>query len=258
MIVARVATAASGAARDAARGAEAWKSSTDGSLSITGAGRGQGRSHAVALAAAGADVVVTDLCHDIASVPYGLADDARSRPRPPSSSRSRAGGRWPSRPTSATAPRWKRVVASRRSPSSGTIDIVVANAGICGFGAMPELTEAQWDDMVAVNLTGVFNTFRAVVPAHGRAPLRPAGGHLVGCRSHGRAPPVALRRHQVGADRLREVGRPRGRRPRHHRQRRLPGHGRHADGAQRGAVLAVRAGRRGADQGAGAARGTRR
>ena len=46
----------------------------------------------------------------------------------------------------------------------GRIDIVVANAGICGFGAMPSLTEQQWDDMVAVNLTGVFNTFRAVVP----------------------------------------------------------------------------------------------
>ena len=46
----------------------------------------------------------------------------------------------------------------------GQLDIVVANAGICGFGAMPALTEAQWDDMLAVNLTGVFNTFRAVVP----------------------------------------------------------------------------------------------
>jgi len=46
----------------------------------------------------------------------------------------------------------------------GRLDIAVANAGICGFGAMPSLTEAQWDDMLAVNLTGVFNTFRAVVP----------------------------------------------------------------------------------------------
>ena len=80
----------------------------------------------------------------------------------------------------------------------GQLDIVVANAGICGFGAMPALTEAQWDDMLAVNLTGVFNTFRAVVPAHGRAPLRPPGRHLVGRRPHRRAEPVALRRHQVG------------------------------------------------------------
>jgi len=40
----------------------------------------------------------------------------------------------------------------------------VANAGICGFGAMPSLSEQQWDDMLAVNLTGVFNTFRAAVP----------------------------------------------------------------------------------------------
>ena len=56
----------------------------------------------------------------------------------------------------------------------GGLDIVVANAGICGFGEMPTLTQAQWDDMLAVNLTGVFNTFRAAVPhlvAQGRGRL---------------------------------------------------------------------------------------
>ena len=36
---------------------------------VTGAARGQGRAHAIALAAEGADIVVTDLCADIATVP---------------------------------------------------------------------------------------------------------------------------------------------------------------------------------------------
>ena len=62
----------------------------------------------------------------------------------------------------------------------GRIDIVVANAGICGFGAMPTLTAEQWDDMVAVNLTGVFNTFRGRRPAHDRARIRPPRGHSSG------------------------------------------------------------------------------
>jgi len=129
---------------------------------ITGAGRGQGRSHALTLAAAGADVVVTDLCADIASVPYDLSDEhdltetvqlveklGRRALAIEADVRDRAA--------------MERVVEQALG-ELGQLDIVVANAGICGFGAMPALTEAQWNDMLAVNLTGVFNTFRAVVP----------------------------------------------------------------------------------------------
>ena len=43
---------------------------------ITGGARGQGRSHAVALAAEGADVVIVDLCADIASAPYPMGTKA--------------------------------------------------------------------------------------------------------------------------------------------------------------------------------------
>ncbi len=41
---------------------------------ITGAARGQGRAHALRLAADGADIIAVDLCEQIASVPYPLAD----------------------------------------------------------------------------------------------------------------------------------------------------------------------------------------
>jgi SDR family mycofactocin-dependent oxidoreductase len=46
----------------------------------------------------------------------------------------------------------------------GHIDIVVANAGIATMGATWELTEQQWDEMIAVNLTGVWKTAKAVIP----------------------------------------------------------------------------------------------
>ena len=39
---------------------------------VTGAARGQGRAHAVALAREGADLIVTDVCADISTVPYAL------------------------------------------------------------------------------------------------------------------------------------------------------------------------------------------
>jgi SDR family mycofactocin-dependent oxidoreductase len=129
---------------------------------VTGAGRGQGRSHAQALAEAGADVVVTDLCRDIDSVPYALAsdDDLAETARLVEKSGRRAVV------VAADVRRrddMERVVAAAVDELGG-LDIVVANAGVCGFGEMPSLASAQWDDMLAVNLTGVFNTFRAAVP----------------------------------------------------------------------------------------------
>ena len=129
---------------------------------VTGAARGQGRSHAQALAEAGADVVLTDICRDIDSVPYGLAgeDDLAETAQLVEKAGRRA--------VVVTADVRDRAamegVVATALDELGGLDIVVANAGICGFGEMPTLTQAQWDDMLAVNLTGVFNTFRAAVP----------------------------------------------------------------------------------------------
>ena len=211
---------------------------------VTGSGAGQGRSHAQALAEAGADVVLTDVCRDIDSVPYGLAgeDDLAETAQLVEKAGRRA--------VVVTADVRDRAamegVVATAIDELGGLDIVVANAGICGFGEMPTLTQAQWDDMLAVNLTGVFNTFRAVVPAPGRARPGPADRHLVGRRAHGDAEPLALRGDEVGGHRLRQVGRPRGGRPRRDGQRRVPGDRRHPDGAQRGPLRPVRARHRGA------------
>jgi SDR family mycofactocin-dependent oxidoreductase len=129
---------------------------------ITGAARGQGRSHAVAMADAGADVVVTDLCADIGSVPYGLADAHDLEETAHLVEKS--GRRALAVEADVRNREAMKVAVAQAIDELGKVDIVVANAGICGFGLMPELTEPQWDDMLAVNLTGVFNTFRAVVP----------------------------------------------------------------------------------------------
>jgi SDR family mycofactocin-dependent oxidoreductase len=129
---------------------------------VTGGARGQGRSHAIALAEAGADVVVTDLCTDIGSVPYGLGTSAELA----ETARfiEKAGRRAVVIEADVRGRDAMERVVQQAIGELGGLDIVVANAGVCGFGSMPSLTAAQWDDMLAVNLTGVFNTFRAAVP----------------------------------------------------------------------------------------------
>jgi NAD(P)-dependent dehydrogenase (short-subunit alcohol dehydrogenase family) len=47
----------------------------------------------------------------------------------------------------------------------GRIDVLVTAAGIDSWGKVWELTDAQWQKMLDVNLTGVFKTARAVSPA---------------------------------------------------------------------------------------------
>src|SRR3569833_3453297 len=47
----------------------------------------------------------------------------------------------------------------------GRIDFLLANAGILTLSDTTwELTDEQWDDMIDINLTGVFKACRAVVP----------------------------------------------------------------------------------------------
>jgi NAD(P)-dependent dehydrogenase (short-subunit alcohol dehydrogenase family) len=46
----------------------------------------------------------------------------------------------------------------------GRLDYVVANAGIASMGRALDLTEAQWQTMIDINLTGVWRTIKATVP----------------------------------------------------------------------------------------------
>ncbi len=129
---------------------------------VTGAARGQGRAHAIALADEGADVVVTDLCADIASVPYGLGTEAELAE---TVALVEATGR---RCLSMTADTRDSdamgLVVDAAIDTFGTIDICVANAGVTGYGRFHELDDETWNDMIDVDLTGTFKTIRAVLP----------------------------------------------------------------------------------------------
>jgi SDR family mycofactocin-dependent oxidoreductase len=129
---------------------------------VTGAARGQGRSHAVRLAAEGADVVVCDLCEDIGTVPYplGSLEELQETARMVAEQGQRAVVcRADVRSSSDLAATVERGLAEL-----GRIDVLVANAGIAGISTLAEMSDEAWQNMIDVNLTGVFKTLRAVVP----------------------------------------------------------------------------------------------
>ena len=134
---------------------------------ITGAARGQGRSHAVRLAREGAHVVAVDSCGGTSAYPwmtYPMAteDDLAETARLVEST----GQGIVARIADVRDPKGLAAAVEEGLTKFGHVDVVSANAGISPFG--PEVwrnDDRQWDDVYQVNLLGVRNTCRAVLPA---------------------------------------------------------------------------------------------
>ena len=130
---------------------------------ITGAARGQGRSHAVRLAQEGADIIAVDCCHGFDSVPYDGATPAdldQTVKEVEALDRRIVAEQADVRDLGAL----QRVVEQGLS-QLGRIDVICANAGIASFGPALELTEDVWQEMIDVNLTGVWKTVKAAAPS---------------------------------------------------------------------------------------------
>jgi SDR family mycofactocin-dependent oxidoreductase len=128
---------------------------------ITGAARGQGRSHAVRLAQEGADIIAVDICAQIDTVPYPMAtpeDLAQTAKEVESLDRRIFVQQADVRDAAALKSALEAGIAQL-----GPVDIVLANAGIAPMSMTPQ--EQEWQDVVDVNLTGVYNTVRVAVPA---------------------------------------------------------------------------------------------
>lgn len=131
---------------------------------VTGGARGQGRAHCIRLAQAGADIVTIDACGPVGqhigyapADPEDLAETVRL---------------VEDEGVKVTAERvdvrdlagQKRVIANAVE-QFGRLDVVVANAGVMSWGRTWEIPAEQWQETIDINLTGVFNTFQATVPA---------------------------------------------------------------------------------------------
>jgi len=125
---------------------------------ITGAARGQGRSHAVRLAGLGADIVALDLCAQIDSVPYGMStpDDLEETARQVR----HLGRRVVAAQADVRDANGLAKVVAEALGRLGRLDIVIANAGIAPVATTAD-PQQVWQDVIDVNLTGVWNTVRA-------------------------------------------------------------------------------------------------
>ena len=130
---------------------------------VSGAARGQGRSHAVRLAQEGADIIAVDICGPIDNLayPHSTPEDLAET-------------------VDAVKNLGRRIVAEQVDVRDygalkaaveggveqlGRLDIIVANAGVGTDGRkLHKIREDVWQDMIDINLTGVWHTVKAGVP----------------------------------------------------------------------------------------------
>jgi NAD(P)-dependent dehydrogenase (short-subunit alcohol dehydrogenase family) len=159
---------------------------------VTGAASGIGRAAAVALAAAGADVLVVDV--DVAGGEETVA---------------LAGG--PGRASFFAAdvadPAAARAFVAAALERYGRLDFAHNNAGVVFAGApIHEVSDVDWQRMIDIDLTGVFNCMRAEIAAmldagDGGSVINTASGvGVVGLPGQG--PYVAAKHGVIGLTRV--------------------------------------------------------
>jgi len=129
---------------------------------VTGAAHGQGRAAALALARAGASVAAFDVARPLAYPGYGMGtsadlDSLVSECEAAGNGAAAFAGdvRDDAAVTAAVEATVERF---------GRIDVLFNNAGICAYGLAHELSEAEWDAMLDINLKGPWMVARRVIP----------------------------------------------------------------------------------------------
>jgi 3alpha(or 20beta)-hydroxysteroid dehydrogenase len=134
---------------------------------VTGAGRGMGEAHAIRLAQEGASVIACDL-------------------EPPERFSSGAGPAGPA-PGEAAAPgtvhavaldvadeqAWLELRGRIEADFGGRVDGLINNAGVTSRVRLPDVELAEWNRVLAINLTGPMLGIRTLLP------LMPEGASIV-------------------------------------------------------------------------------
>ncbi len=126
---------------------------------VTGAARGIGREIAVLMARLGARVVVND---------YGGSEAGEGAARDPADEVVReiraAGGTAVASYDSVASMEGGRRIVQAALDAFGRVDIVVNNAGILRDRMVFNMTEEEWDAVIATHLKGTFALTRAAAP----------------------------------------------------------------------------------------------
>lgn len=132
---------------------------------ITGAARGQGRAHAVKMAREGAAIIAVDVCASVASdnsYDAATSEDFAETIRLVEAE----GGKILAREVDVRDGAALTAVVKDGVEQFGRLDIVVANAGgVCNWNRFWEMSDEQWETLIDINLTGVWKTLKASVPA---------------------------------------------------------------------------------------------
>ncbi len=132
---------------------------------VTGAARGIGREICLKLASMGADIVGVDLLAD------ELAQTVKDL--------NEMGVKAVSKSTNVTDGEAMKEMIAEVVEEFGKIDIMVNNAGITRDGLLMTMDDEQWDQVINVNLKGVFVGLRAVA----RPMVRAKYGRIVNLAS---------------------------------------------------------------------------
>lgn len=130
---------------------------------VTGAARGIGRAICVALAAAGADVLGFDVCATAAPnlvYPPATPEELQKTGKMVEGEKRR----WIGVKGDVRDMSQLRGAVDRAVKEFGKLDIAIANAAIQIYGALAEMPDENWKNVIDVNLTGTANTLRAVLP----------------------------------------------------------------------------------------------
>lgn len=126
---------------------------------VTGGGGGIGRGICLMLAKEGAAVVVNDLGASVSgegsdtSAAQKVADEIKA-----------SGGRAYADPTNVADYEGVGAMIDKAVKEFGSIDVVVNTAGILRDRMIFNMTEQEWDAVIAVHLKGTFNTCRHASP----------------------------------------------------------------------------------------------
>jgi NAD(P)-dependent dehydrogenase (short-subunit alcohol dehydrogenase family) len=131
---------------------------------ITGAASGIGRAAALLFAREGAAVAITDINQSGQDVAEEIV---------------RGGARAIFEYADVTRPADCQRVVERTLRELGTIDVLFNNAGIMRRASVVELSEEDWDRVMAVNVKSIFLMSREVVPLMAKA----GGGSIVNTAS---------------------------------------------------------------------------
>jgi (+)-trans-carveol dehydrogenase len=131
---------------------------------VTGAAIGQGRSHAVRLAQEGADIIAIDVCKPIVentTIPAATPEDlAETADLVKAHNRRIFTAEVDVRDYDAM-----KAAVDAGVEQLGRLDIIVANAGIGNGGdTLDQCSEHDWQEMIDINLSGVWKSVKAAVP----------------------------------------------------------------------------------------------